>query len=86
MSHTRHDELVDDYLKRLRRASRQLPRDQRAELRAQIEERLADAIPAEATPTLVRAILAQLGDPEALVSEQLAALGCAAVTPAPASG
>jgi hypothetical protein len=70
MSSNESERLVDDYLKRLRKASRHLPRADRAELIAQIEEHLADALPAEATPTVTRAILAQLGDPEGLVSEQ----------------
>ena len=74
MSPNESERLVDDYLKRLRKASRHLPREERAELIAQIEEHLADALPAEATPTVTRAILAQLGDPEVLVSEQRADL------------
>jgi hypothetical protein len=69
MSSDDSQRLVEEYLKRLRKASRRLPRAERAGLIAQIEEHLADALPADATPTLTRAILAQLGDPEGLVSE-----------------
>lgn len=70
MSSNESERLVDDYLKRLRKASRHLPREERAELIAQIEGHLADVLPADATPTLTLAILAQLGDPEVLVSER----------------
>jgi len=67
--------LVDDYLKRLRSASRKLPRDERSELRAQIEEHLSDALPPDPTEAATRTALERLGAPETLVAEHLDRLG-----------
>ena len=75
MSTTTSQQLVEDYLKRLRKASRELPREERGELRAQIEEHLRDALPTEPSEAVTRTVLERVGDPEALVAEHLDRLG-----------
>jgi hypothetical protein len=64
------DRLVKAYLKRLRAASRRLPRKERAELRAQIEDHVRDALPEDASEAAVRTVLERLGEPDVIVAEQ----------------
>jgi len=64
------DRLIRDYLRRLGDASRGLPRGERRELRAQIEEHLRAALPVEPSELEVREALERLGDPEEIVAEQ----------------
>jgi hypothetical protein len=68
---TSAQKLVEDYLKRLRLASRELPRDERSELRAQIEEHLRDALPPDPTEAATRTALERIGSPDTLVAEHL---------------
>jgi hypothetical protein len=75
MSPATPQQLVDNYLKRLRSASRELPREERGELRAQIEEHLRDALPTPPTDAATRTVLERLGDPQDLVAEHLDRLG-----------
>jgi hypothetical protein len=64
------DRLIRDYMRRLGDASRGLPRGERRELRAQIEEHLRAALPADPSELEVREVLERLGDPEEIVAEQ----------------
>jgi hypothetical protein len=64
------DRIVRGYLKRLRVASRELPRPERRELRAQIEEHLRVAIAPDAGEAEVLTVLERLGAPEEIVAEQ----------------
>jgi hypothetical protein len=75
MSNTTSQQLVENYLERLRSASRELPREERGELRAQIEEHLSDALPDDAGEATTRTVLERLGDPTELVAEHLDRLG-----------
>ncbi len=61
------------YLRRLDAASRGLPRAERRELRAQIEEHLRAGLAAEPTEAEVLTLLDRLGDPEEIVAEQYGA-------------
>jgi hypothetical protein len=72
---TTQQHLVATYLKRLRSASRELPRAERVELRAQIEEHLRDALPTDPSEAVTRTVLERLGDPHDLVAEHLDRLG-----------
>ena len=64
------EKLVEEYLKRLGVAARGLPRAERRELRAQIDEDLRLAIGDESGEAEVRAALERLGDPDEIVAEQ----------------
>ena len=77
------DPLISDYLRRVRTAGRQLPRDSRDELVAQLEEHLRDAAPSGSSPADVAAALDQLGDPEEIVAEESRRLG---ISPARTGG
>lgn len=69
MSGLNHPE-VEQWLARLEREAATLPEDRRVELRASIEEHLADAVgTAPRTDAAVRRTLADLGDPADLVAE-----------------
>jgi hypothetical protein len=70
--------LVAEYLKRLRRAAARLPPGRRAELIAEIEAHLADALDPGVTDAEALHALRRLGPPEAIV----AAEDPAAATPA----
>jgi hypothetical protein len=59
-----------EYLKRLRRAARRLPPGRRAELVAEIEAHLADALDPRATDPEARNVLDRLGAPEAIVDAE----------------
>jgi hypothetical protein len=65
------DELTRQYLRRLRHLARMLPRRERAELLAQIEEHLREAVPPGASEAELRTILDRLGDPEEIVAEEV---------------
>jgi HAAS len=69
------DPLIPDYLQRVRTAGRQLSRDSRDELVAQLEEHLRDAAPSGSSHTEVLEALDQLGEPEAIVAEESRRLG-----------
>jgi hypothetical protein len=75
MSTTASQQLVENYLNGLRGASRELPREERGELRAQIEEHLRDALPTDPSEAMTRTVLERLGDPTELVAEHLDRLG-----------
>lgn len=60
--------LIDDYIRRLHRAARALPRDQGEELVAEIRDHLAAALPPNASEAEVRNVLDGLGSPEAIVA------------------
>jgi HAAS domain-containing protein len=62
--------LAADYLKRLRRAARRLPPGRRAELVAEIEAHLADALDPRATDPEAQSVLDRLGAPEAIVAAE----------------
>lgn len=69
------DPLVDAYLRELRARARRLPRNCRDELVQQIQEHLAEAIPAGSSQADVRNALERLGEPDAIVAEELERLG-----------
>jgi uncharacterized membrane protein len=73
------DPLIRDYLERIRAAGRQLPRDSRDELVAELEEHLRDAAPGGSSRADVAAALDQLGEPEEIVAEESRRLGIAPV-------
>jgi hypothetical protein len=62
--------LAADYLKRLRRAARRLPPGRRAELLAEIEAHLAEALDPRATDPEARNVLDRLGTPAAIVGAE----------------
>lgn len=65
-----HSALVRDYLKRLDRISRPLPRARRSELREEIEQHLIEAIPEDADAPEVKYELDRLGTPEQIVAAE----------------
>jgi uncharacterized membrane protein len=67
--------VIKGYLRRLERASRSLPRAERRELRAQIEEHLRSALPPEPSEADVRGVIERLGEPEDIVAEQYGRAG-----------
>lgn len=70
MTRSTQEKIVEGYLNRLGTAARGLPRAERRELRAQIEEHLRLAIGEEPGEAEVRAALERLGDPDEIVAEQ----------------
>jgi hypothetical protein len=68
------------YLKQLRRAARRLPRANRDELVAQIDEHLREALPPGATEAAVRTELDRLGSPAEIVAAEYERLGVAPVS------
>jgi hypothetical protein len=62
--------LATEYVKRLQRAARRLPPDRRAELIAEIESHLAEALHPRATEPEARNVLERLGTPEAIVAAE----------------
>jgi hypothetical protein len=62
--------LAEDYLQRLRRAARALPRDRREELVAEITGHLAQAIGPDASDPEALEVLARLGSPEEIVDAE----------------
>jgi hypothetical protein len=61
--------LARDYLKRLKKAARRLPRARRAELLEEIEAHLSEALPPGASEAEARDVLERLGEPEQIVAE-----------------
>ena len=62
--------LVEDYLERLEREARKLPRAERKELLAETERYLDQAVRPDANPYEVRSMLGSLGTPEALAAQE----------------
>ncbi len=62
--------LAEDYLRRLRRAGRQLPPERLRELVAEIERHLAEAIPPGASDHEVLEVLERLGSPGDIVDAE----------------
>jgi hypothetical protein len=62
--------LAADYLHRLRRAARSIPRSRRDELLAEIEAHLADAIDPETSDADALSVLDRLGKPEEIVEAE----------------
>lgn len=71
MSTSTQHPLAADYMKRLERASRDLPRDRRADLLAEIQAHLAETIPHDASTATALTALDRLGDPEAIAVAEL---------------
>lgn len=67
--------LVDAYLRRLRAKARALPRARREELVQQIQEHLDEAAPPGSSEAEVRNAIEQVGEPEAIIAEELDRLG-----------
>ena len=61
--------LARDYLKRLKKAARRLPRARRNELIGEIESHLTEALPAGASGAEALNVLERLGGPEQIVAE-----------------
>jgi len=62
--------LAAEYLKRLRRTARTLPPDRRADLVAEIESHLFEALDPRASDPEARAVLDRLGTPETIVDAE----------------
>jgi hypothetical protein len=62
--------LATEYVKRLRRAARRLPPERRAELVAEIESHLAEALDARAGEPEARNVIERLGAPETIVAAE----------------
>jgi hypothetical protein len=67
---TRHP-LAEDYLRRLRRAGRQLPSERLRDLVAEIDAHLAEAIPPGTSDRAALEVLERLGSPEEIVEAEL---------------
>jgi hypothetical protein len=61
--------LARDYVKRLKKAARRLPRARRNELIGEIESHLTEALPAGASGAEALNVLERLGGPEQIVAE-----------------
>jgi uncharacterized membrane protein len=61
--------LAADYLKRLKKAARRLPRARRNELIGEIESHLSDALPPSASEAEALNVLERLGEPEQIAAE-----------------
>jgi hypothetical protein len=62
--------LAAEYVKRLQRAARRLPPDRRADLVAEIESHLAEALDPRATEAEARHAFERLGAPEAIIAAE----------------
>lgn len=62
--------LAEDYLRRLRRASHELPRARRDELLNEIEGHLAEAVALDASDAEARVVLERVGAPEVIVEAE----------------
>jgi hypothetical protein len=62
--------LATEYVKRLRRAARRLPPERRAELIAEIESHLAEALGPRAAEPEARNVIERLGAPETIVAAE----------------
>jgi hypothetical protein len=67
--------LVRDYLKRLKKAARRLPRARRKELLGEIEAHLNEALPAGVSEAEALNVLERLGEPTEIVAETESGLG-----------
>ena len=67
MTTTTH-RLIDEYLQRLERAARVLPRRDREELLAEIRSHLDAGLPPQATEADIRNLLDDLGPPDSIVA------------------
>ena len=67
MTTTTH-RLIDEYLRRLERAARVLPRRDRAELLAEIRSHLDAGLPPQPTEADIRNLLDDLGQPDSIVA------------------
>ena len=67
--------LIQDYLKRLDRATRDIPPTRRRELREEIQQHVAEAVPGDATEAAVRTALDRLGSPEQIAAAERERLG-----------
>lgn len=74
--------LAGQYLERLERAAARVPRARRAELLAEIEAHLADAIPPDASDADALNVLERLGAPEEIVDAEAPSPAAAAAVPA----
>lgn len=61
--------LARDYLKRLKKAARRLPRARRKELAEEIEAHLREALPPSAGEAEAKDVLERLGEPEQIAAE-----------------
>ena len=61
--------LARDYLKRLKKTARHLPRARRKELLGEIESHLSEALPAETNETEALNVIERLGEPAEIVAE-----------------
>ncbi|HXG44972.1 MAG TPA: hypothetical protein VNJ71_09480 [Gemmatimonadales bacterium] len=70
------DRLVEEYLRRLDRALRDLPRDRRREIVQEIEEHIDQALSELGSPSEaeVRGLIDRMGDPEDIAAEARASL------------
>jgi HAAS domain-containing protein len=75
MTTTTMHPLAADYLQRLERAGRRLPRAERSELIDEISAHLAEATSPEMSDAETLSVLGRLGDPEDIVEAQLPARG-----------
>ncbi|MDQ6775829.1 MAG: hypothetical protein M3071_06310 [Actinomycetota bacterium] len=82
-THTLHPA---DYLNRLRRAGRGLPRSRLKELAAETEEHLSEAIPPKASDAEALTVLDRLGEPEEIIDAEEPRPDALQDTPGPASG
>ncbi|MBE3088199.1 MAG: hypothetical protein IMZ71_03675 [Chloroflexi bacterium] len=69
MSDSSLQPLVRDYLKRLKKAARRIPRARRKELVEEIESHLSEALPADASEAEALNVLERLGEPAEIVAE-----------------
>jgi hypothetical protein len=70
MRHRVPDHAVRQYLKELDAASRGLPRAERRDLRAQIEEHIRSALDNDPSDARLSEVLERLGDPHEIAAEQ----------------
>lgn len=68
-------ELVRGYMKRLDRATRGIPEPRRGEFRAEIEKRLEQAIPADASESEAKAAVKRFGSPWQIADSECGRLG-----------
>jgi hypothetical protein len=67
--------LARDYLKRLKKASKRLPRARRRELIGEIESHLSEALPVGASEAEALSVLERLGEPADIVAEATSGSG-----------
>ena len=67
--------LIQDFLTHLDRATRDIPATRRRELREEIQQHLAEALPGDASEAAVRTALDRLGSPEQIAAAERERLG-----------